>query len=93
MFFVEVLCIQLCEKEVSLLEWKEYKTDNWTFDFHLVGTTDLYPPARITDLRASNVDIDKMQITLNFTATGDDLMTGKGKCTELKSLKQGAYNV
>ncbi len=38
---------------------------------------DLYPPSRITDLRADNLDIEKMQITLTFTAPGDDLTNGQ----------------
>ncbi|XP_038047850.1 calcium-activated chloride channel regulator 3A-1-like [Patiria miniata] len=38
---------------------------------------DMYPPARITDLMATNVDPNTKQIKLTFTAPGDDLSTGK----------------
>ncbi|XP_071792115.1 calcium-activated chloride channel regulator 3A-1-like [Asterias amurensis] len=41
------------------------------------ATVDRYPPSRITDLRADNVDIENMQITLTFTAPGDDLTNGQ----------------
>ncbi|XP_022098385.1 epithelial chloride channel protein-like isoform X2 [Acanthaster planci] len=41
------------------------------------ASTDVYPPARITDLMATNVDPHSKQIKLTFTAPGDDLSTGK----------------
>ncbi|XP_038047849.1 calcium-activated chloride channel regulator 3A-1-like [Patiria miniata] len=41
------------------------------------GSIDMYPPARITDLMATNVDPNTKQIKLTFTAPGDDLSTGK----------------
>lgn len=43
------------------------------------NANDIYPPAKITDLEATNVDFNLQQLNLTFTAPGDDLAHGKGK--------------
>lgn len=40
------------------------------------GAVDVYPPAKITDLFATNVDFDLLHLNLSFTAPGDDLAEG-----------------
>ena len=39
----------------------------------------MFPPARILDLEAKILDLSKPDVTLTFTAPGDNLMTGAGK--------------
>ncbi|PIK51796.1 putative epithelial chloride channel protein-like [Apostichopus japonicus] len=66
--------------------------DTGAFQRHTVGNSftctddelckedavDVYAPAKITDLVATNVDFDLHQLNLTFTAPGDDLAQGTG---------------
>ena len=45
----------------------------------LPRNTDVYPPSRVTDLKVVAMQVDKMILTIEWTAPGDDLDTGKGK--------------
>ena len=39
---------------------------------------DVYPPGRVTDLKLAAMQIDKLAMTIEWTAPGDDLDTGTG---------------
>lgn len=39
---------------------------------------DVYPPSRVTDLKLKAMQIDKLAMTIEWTAPGDDLDAGTG---------------
>ena len=45
---------------------------------------DAYPPSQVRDLRISGIDVDKREVELTWTATGDewDFLTGRSEETE-----------
>ncbi|XP_072025963.1 calcium-activated chloride channel regulator 4-like [Amphiura filiformis] len=56
------------------------------------GTIDVFPPARILDLEANILDLAKPDVTLSYTAPGDNLMTGTVSTYEIRSSK-GNINI
>ena len=44
----------------------------------LARNTDVYPPNRVTDLKVVAMQVDQMILTIQWTAPGDDLDTGRG---------------
>ena len=39
---------------------------------------DVFPPSAISDLQLTSVDLDNLTVTLQWTASGDDLDEGTG---------------
>lgn len=54
------------------------------------GKEDLYPPARVTDLRA---DPNGTKVVLTFTAPGDDLDRGYGRSPDFAQRSCGVVTV
>ena len=59
------------------------KLNNYIFDSlkanKTVSRVDPYPPGRVVDLKVIAIEVYNMTVTLQWTAPGDDLDSGKGE--------------
>ncbi|XP_070541136.1 calcium-activated chloride channel regulator 1-like [Ptychodera flava] len=53
-------------------------------DCQMSQDTDMYSPSRITDLSVHDVSFEKKQVTLQFTAPGDDMDQGQASRYEIR---------